>query len=186
MPAYVEIANKVLALGTIGMQLLIVLLLLNLIFFRHRNNQVLIFFQKQTFYLGFLVALAAFGLSLFYSEIVGYPPCELCWIQRIFLYPQLILFGMELYKRDRSIVDFSIAFASFGTIVSFYHIYIENGGSSGLGCAVLTPENTSQISCAIRYIYEFGYITMPIMALTSSLFIISILLNYKYMARMNS
>jgi disulfide bond formation protein DsbB len=122
-------------------------------------------------------------LSLFYSEIVGYPPCELCWIQRIFLYPQLILFGMELYKKDRSIVDFSIVFAIFGSLVSLYHVYIENGGSSSLDCSVLTPAKLNQVSCAVRYIYEFGYITMPIMALTLSLFIISILLNYKYISK---
>jgi disulfide bond formation protein DsbB len=184
MPAYVETVNKILSLGTIFLQIVILLIFVNLIFFRKHNNKILIFFKNQTFRFGFLVALGAVVLSLFYSEIVGFPPCELCWIQRIFLYPQLILFSMELYKKDRSIVDFSIVFAIFGSITSMYHIYIENGGSSALGCAALTPTNTSQVSCAIRYIYEFGYITMPIMALSLSLFIIAILLNYKYMSRM--
>lgn len=133
--------------------------------------------------MGFLAALAAFSLSLFYSNVVGFPPCELCWIQRIFLYPQLILFGMELYKRDRSIVDFSIAFAILGSLVSIYHIYIENGGSSNLSCATLNSATTGQVSCATRYIYEFGYITMPVMSLTLSLFIIVILINYKYISK---
>lgn len=91
---------------------------------------------------------------------------------------------MELYKRDRSIVDFSIVFATLGSIVSLYHIYIENGGASEFSCATLNPSNINEVSCVVRYIYEFGYITMPIMALTASLFIVSILLNYKYMSRM--
>lgn len=184
MPAYVETVNKILSLGTIFLQGIIVLITFNLVFVRHLNNKVLLFFKKYTFFFGFLVALGAVMLSLFYSEIVGFPPCELCWVQRIFLYPQLVLFGMELYKRERSIVDFSIAFATLGALVSLYHVYIENGGSSSLGCSALTPEKANEVSCAIRYIYEFGYITMPIMALTLSLFIISILLNYKYMVRM--
>jgi len=184
MPAYVEIVNKILSLGTIGLQIVIILIVVNLIFFRHLNNKVLFFFKKYTFFFGFLVALSSVLLSLFYSEIVGFPACELCWIQRIFLYPQLVLFGMELYKRERSIVDFSIVFASLGAIVSLYHVYIENGGSSSLGCSALTPAKANEVSCAIRYIYEFGYVTMPIMALTLSLFIISILLNYKYMVKM--
>jgi disulfide bond formation protein DsbB len=184
MPAYVEIINKILSLGIIFLQLVIILIGLNLIFFRHLNNKVLLFFKKYTFLFGFIVAFGAVFVSLFYSEIVGFPPCELCWIQRIFLYPQLILFGMELYKRDRSIVDFSIVFAVLGSLVSIYHIYIESGGSSSLGCATLTPENMNEVSCAIRYVYEFGYITIPIMSLTLSLFIIAILLNYKYMMRM--
>ncbi len=184
MPAYLDTVNKILSLGTIFLQIFILVTLVNLIFFRKRNNQFLIIVKDYTFILGFLAALGAFALSLFYSQIVGFPPCELCWIQRIFLYPQLILFGMELYKKDRSIVDFSIVFATIGSIVSIYHIYIENGGSSSLGCAALTPANTNQVSCAIRYIYEFGYITMPVMALTLSLFIITILMNYKFISRM--
>ena len=184
MPPYVDIVNKVLSLGTIFLQIFILLIVVNLIFFRKSKNVFLLFVKEYTFILGFLAALGAFCLSLFYSNIVGFPPCELCWIQRIFLYPQLILFSMELYRKDRSIVDFSIVFAIFGSLVSLYHIYIENGGSSSLGCAALTPSNINQVSCATRYIYEFGYITMPIMALTLSLFIISILINYKYISRM--
>jgi len=183
MPAYVETVNTILALGTIFLEIVMVFLIINLVFLRSRDNKTLIFFKKQTFNLGFLCAFGAVALSLFYSEIVGFPPCELCWIQRIFLYPQLILFSMELYKKDRSIIDFSIVFAVLGSITSIYHVYIENGGSSSLGCATLVPTNTSQVSCAIRYIYEFGYVTMPVMALSLSLFIITILLNYKYMAK---
>lgn len=183
MPAYVDIVNKILSVGTIFLQVVILLIAINFIFNRSRENKILLFFKKYTFYFGFLAALGAVTLSLFYSEIVGYPPCELCWIQRIFLYPQLVLFGMELYKKDRSIIDFSIVFAILGSITSIYHIYVEAGGTKGLACATIDPASTTQISCAVRYIYEFGYVTMPIMALTLSLFIISILLNYKYMTR---
>jgi disulfide bond formation protein DsbB len=183
MPAYVEIINKILSVGTILLQIFIVVLLVNLIFLRKRTNPFLLFIKDYTFYLGFLGALGAFALSLFYSQIVGFPPCELCWIQRIFLYPQLILFGMELYKRDKSIVDFSLAFAYLGSVASIYHIYVENGGTKGLTCATIATNSTSQTSCAVRYIYEFGYVTMPVMALSLSLFIIVLLLNYKYISR---
>lgn len=183
MNNYLDLINKILSLGTIFLQFIILFIAVNFIFFKKKNNPFLLFFKKYTFILGFLSALGAFVLSLFYSEIVGYPPCELCWIQRIFLYPQLILFGMELYKKDKSIVDFSLVFAFIGSIVSIYHIYVENGGQLGLSCASINGAVSNEISCSIRYIYEFGYITMPIMALTLSLFIVSILLNYKYMSK---
>lgn len=180
MPAYLDTVNKILALGTIFLQIVIFSVLIILIFFRNRENPLLLFLKKYTFILGFLGALGAFALSLFYSEIIGFPPCELCWIQRIFLYPQLILFSMELYKRDKSIVDFSLVFATIGSIVSIYHIFVEAGLTTGPAC--IDPSRGG-VSCAIRYIYEFGYITMPTMALTLSLFIIILLVNYKYMAR---
>jgi disulfide bond formation protein DsbB len=180
MENFVDFVNKFLSVGTIFLQLTIVFLVLNLVFYRSRENKVLLFAKKYTFILGFLVALGAVVCTLFYSEIVGYPPCELCWIQRIFLYPQLVLFGMELYKRERSIIDFSIVFAVLGSITSIYHIFVESGIAAGPACA---DPSSGGVSCAVRYIYEFGYMTMPIMALTLSLFIIVILLNYKYMTR---
>lgn len=183
MIQYLPILNKILALGTIGIQIFIILVITIFIFYRNVGNKILLLLKQYTFILGFLVAFGAFALSLFYSEIVGYPPCELCWIQRIFLYPQLILFGMELYKKDRSIIDFSLVFAILGSITSIYHIYVENGGTAGLACASINPSSATEVSCAVRYIYEFGYITMPIMSLTMSLFIIFILLNYKYSSK---
>ena len=181
MTIYVDTINKILAGGTIFLQIIILVIAINLLFFRKHDNPFLLFIKKYTFILGFLVALGGVLLSLFYSNVIGYPPCELCWIQRIFLYPQLILFGMELYKKDKSMVDFSIVFAVLGAITSIYHIYIENGGTSSLSCA---DPSKGGVSCAVRYIYEFGYVTMPIMALTLSVFIIVILLNYKFISRM--
>lgn len=162
------------------MQGAVLLISANLLFFRSRTNVVLSFFKKNTFYIGFTVGFGSVLLSLFYSNVIGFPACELCWIQRIFLYPQAILFGMELYKRDQTMVDFSIALAFCGMIVSLFHLYIENGGSSSLACATGTA---TTISCATRYVYEFGYITIPTMALTASVFIILLLVNYKYMVR---
>lgn len=180
MPTYVETFNQVVAIGVILMQVTILVIAANLLFFRSRENGILRFFKKFTFIIGALIAFGSVTLSLFYSNVIGFPACELCWIQRIFLYPQAILFGMELYKRDQSMVDFSLALAFCGSIVSLFHLYIENGGASSLACAT---GSATTISCATRYVYEFGYVTIPIMALTASVFIILLLVNYKYMVR---
>lgn len=180
MPAYIDTFNQFVSIGVIGMQIAILVIIASLLFFRTHNNSILIFFKKYAFYIGFMVSLGAVALSLFYSDVIGFPPCELCWIQRIFLYPQLILFSMELYKRDRTMIDFSIALAFFGMITSLFHLYIENGGASSLACAT---GGTAAISCATRYVYEFGYVTIPVMALTSSVFFILLMVNYKYMSR---
>ncbi len=180
MPAYIDTFNHLISFGVIGMQIVILVISANLIFFRSQNNKILIFFKKYAFYFGFIIALGAVIISLFYSNVIGFPACELCWIQRIFLYPQAILFGMELYKRDQTMVDFSLALAFFGMIVSLFHLYIENGGTSSIACAT---GNATTISCATRYVYEFGYVTIPVMALTSSVFIILLMVNYKYISR---
>ncbi len=179
MPAYIDTFNQILSLGAMLLEAACVVLALTLIFFRSRTNPVLLFFKQYTFILGFLIALASVVLSLFYSNVIGFPPCELCWMQRIFIYPQVVLLGMELYKRDRAILDQSMVLASLGTLTSIYHVYIEHGGSSSLGCAT----GVDQVSCATRYVYEFSYVSIPVMALSASLFILALLLNYKYMTR---
>jgi disulfide bond formation protein DsbB len=180
MPVYVEIVNKILSLGIIFLQILILLIALNFIFNYKNENKILFFIKKYTFHLGFLVALGSIFCSLFYSEIAGFPPCDLCWIQRIFLYPQLILFGFGLYKKDKSILNYSLVLAILGSIVSIYHIFVENGLTTSVLCG---DPSGGGVSCSARYIYEFGYITMPIMALTLSLFIITLVLNYKYYSK---
>lgn len=180
MNDYIDLINKILAVSTIGLQVIVLLLLINLIFFRKTGNSISLFFRKYTFLFGFLVALGAVVISLFYSEIVGYPACTLCWWQRIFLYPQLVLFTVALYRKRYEIFDYSLIFAVLGSLTSIYHIYVENGGTRGLSCATASPEGSTAISCSFRYIFEFGYVSMPVMALTLSLFIIVLLLNFKF------
>jgi disulfide bond formation protein DsbB len=183
MPEYVGTFNQIAALGIIALQVIILLLLINLIFFRSHTNAILVFFKDYTFYLGFLISLGAVAISLFYSNVIGFPPCELCWIQRIFLYPQLIVYSMLLYKKEKSmsLVDMSMILAIINTLAALFHVYVENGGGEGtLPCA--NPA-TNQVSCAIRYVYEFGYITIPVMSLTLSVFILLLTINYKYMSK---
>lgn len=180
LPKYIDTFNWFVGAGVVLMQAAIVLIAGNLLFFRTHTNTVLVFFERYTFIFGFMVGLGSVLISLFYSGVIGFPPCELCWMQRIFLYPQAVLFGMELWHRDRTIINHSIALAFIGSLVSMFHIYIENGGASSLACATGT---STEISCAIRYVYQFSYVTIPIMALTASVFIIFLLVNYRYISR---
>src|SRR3989338_9597932 len=59
-------------------------------------------------WIGFLMSVGGVAISLFYSEILGVLPCGLCWLQRVFLYPQALLFAVAIWKADRSVADYSI------------------------------------------------------------------------------
>ncbi len=181
MPSYLDTFNQFVSVGVILLQVTCGVLILTMLFVQSHRNPVRMFFKQYTFVIGFIVSLGSVALSLFYSNVIGFPPCELCWINRIFIYPQLILFAMELYKRDRTIVDFSIAFSLLSVVTSLYHVYIERGGASSLSCA--TQNVANQVSCATRYVFEFSYITIPIMALSASLLLLLVMVNYKYMSR---
>lgn len=112
---------------------------------------------------GFAVALLSVAGSLAYSNVVGFPPCELCWIQRIFIYPQAVIFGIGLWKRDRGAALYGLVLSVLGGLVALYHSYTQLGGGSFLPC---TAEGGD---CARVYFVEWGFITIPTMSFAAFL-----------------
>jgi disulfide bond formation protein DsbB len=109
--------------------------------------------------LGLLISLGAVFGSLFYSNIVGFEPCYLCWWQRIAIYPLLVLFLVALYKKDRGAFSYVLPLSLMGLLLSIYHSYIQWGGNPLIPC-------DAAASCDKLYVYEFGYITIPTMVLS--------------------
>lgn len=135
------------------------------------------FVDKNILELLFITSLGALVGSLAYSNIVGFPPCELCWIQRIFIYPQALLVFVAIIKKDKGIVDYLLPLSILGAIVSFYHSLVHWGiGLGTLGCTSVGGE------CARVYVLEYGYITIPFMAFTSFAYMLAISAIY-YLAR---
>ena len=130
------------------------------------------FLGKWGLWIGFLLSIGGVAVSLFYSEILGVLPCGLCWLQRVFLYPQALLFAVAIWKSDRSVVDYSIAFSIFGGAIALYQHYLQMGGASILPC----PAVATGVDCAQRYLFEFGYITFPLMSFTIFAFLIILML----------
>lgn len=181
MPQYVQTLNTILSLGTILLQALFIAILFVFIFKKSKDSSILKFLARHTFLLVFLLGLSGLLMSLLYSEIIGFPACELCWWQRLFIYPQVLLFGFLLFRPlsnfKKLISSIGVFLATVGSLISIFHIYIEHGGSSSLACA---GDSTTAVTCTARYVYEFGYITIPVMALTVSLSIFLLLMIYKY------
>src|SRR3989344_3289261 len=64
------------------------------------GKKTVLFIGKHSLVLGFLVSLTAVAGSLFYSEIMGFEACILCWWQRIFIYPTVFIFAVALWRQD--------------------------------------------------------------------------------------
>lgn len=169
---FIELITKKLALETIVANLFIVAAAIYFAWFKKKYPAILQFFSRHGLLLAFLTALGATGASLFYSQVVGFPPCELCWWQRIFMYPLVIIIGLALVKKDRNIIDYALYLSYIGFAISLYHnfIYYYNGG---LNAPCLLGEFT--VSCVKRYVFEFGYVTIPVMSLTAFVLIIMFL-----------
>lgn len=135
------------------------------------------FIDRYALPLALVVALVATLGSLFYSEIAGYTPCKLCWYQRIFMYPQVILFGVALWKKTNSVWLYSLPLSILGGILALYHYYLQLGGNPLIPCTTVGYS----VSCSQRFVMEYGYITIPIMALTG--FVLLILLAVSIMRK---
>lgn len=171
-----SIVNRTLSFGTILSQIFIILSVAYFLFFRKKYPGLKRFLSKNGLLLAFIISLIATSGSLFYSEVAGFVPCELCWFQRIFMYPQVILLGIALIKKEKNIIDYSLGLAVIGFFISLYHNYIYYFNFSNNSCSV----GGKGVSCTIRYVFEFNYITIPMMALTGFILIIIFLLFSKY------
>jgi hypothetical protein len=56
-----------------------------------------------------ILTLISTILTLIYSEVFGFIPCGLCWLQRVFLYPQVIMLAIALKLRDSAVYVYGIA-----------------------------------------------------------------------------
>lgn len=159
----IPFVNQALSLAVIVSQIFIVLTIIGFFFFRKEFDDVFKFLGKRGILFAFLISLGSLIASLFYSNIAGFPPCELCWFQRVFMYPQVILLGMALVKKDNRIIDYALSLGVAGFLISLYHnyMYYYNGGLN-----VFCQLGGMQVSCIKRYVLEFGYVTIPLMALT--------------------
>lgn len=104
--------------------------------------------------------------SLFFSEIMGYPPCDLCWIQRIFMYPLVIIYGTALWKKDISIALPGLFLSGIGMLVSIYHYLTQK-----LPALQKAGDACGLIPCNNIYINWFGFVTIPFLAGTAFIFI---------------
>jgi disulfide bond formation protein DsbB len=110
-----------------------------------------------------IALVAAFG-SMYFSEVAHFVPCRLCWFQRIAMYPLAVLLPLAAWRRDvRGGPLYALPMAVIGAGVSVYHIYIElNPAAESAGCRVGAP-------CSVKWIDEFGFVTLPVLALTAFL-----------------
>ena len=123
------------------------------------------FLKRNYFLFGLIVSLVATLGSLFYSDIMGYDPCRLCWYQRIFMYPQVLLFFVALWKSDKRVVRYSLTLSIIGAAIALYH-YIVQRVNYSINCG------TDAASCTLKYTFAYGYITIPMMALTAFVLLI--------------
>ncbi len=123
------------------------------------------FLGRNALWFGLIVSLVSMLGSLYYSDILKFEPCVLCWYQRIAMYPQVALFAVALWKREPFRVwTYSAVLSVIGALIAGFHYYIQVSSTPivTLPCSTLGYS----VSCTATFAPVFGYITIPVMVLT--------------------
>jgi disulfide bond formation protein DsbB len=125
------------------------------------RDRVLDQVAPQALALAAVVALTCTVGSLWLSEGAHFPPCKLCWYQRIAMYPQVVILGVAAIRRDVGARISAWVLCGIGGSISIYHLLIERYPtlSSSSSCDPLNP-------CSIKWVERLGYLTIPGMALS--------------------
>ncbi len=116
------------------------------------------------------VATVATLGSLYFSEVAGYTPCLLCWYQRIAMYPLALVLLIATVRNDRDVRPYALPLAGIGAAIAAYHYQLQVfPDQSAVSCDASAP-------CTARFLNEFGYITIPMLALTAFAAVIALLL----------
>ncbi|WP_217585999.1 disulfide oxidoreductase [Lentibacillus saliphilus] len=114
-------------------------------------------------------ALVATAGSLFYSEVMAYIPCELCWIQRIFMYPLVVIYGIAAWKKDIAHAQAGLILSSIGLLVSTWHYLTQK-----LPLLQQAGDACGAVPCSASYVNYFGFVTIPFLAGVAFLVIITL------------
>jgi len=104
--------------------------------------------------------------SLFFSNYLGYAPCDLCWYQRICMYPLIVVSLVALLKNDKNAIWYGLPLSLIGLAVSIWHntiYFLANNADKDLGI----PCSVNGVSCTTKYFELGGFISIPQLSLVA-------------------
>lgn len=123
--------------------------------------RILDLLSNASWYGALAVAAVAMCGSLFFSEVLGWLPCVLCWYQRILMYPLTVIIAVGLLRGDTRLHWYVLPFSVLGACVSLYHYLLVKTDW------LPPPPCVAGIPCTVEYLNWFGFINIPFLALTA-------------------
>ncbi|WP_232429014.1 disulfide bond formation protein B [Aromatoleum toluclasticum] len=97
--------------------------------------------------------------ALFFGEVMKLPTCVLCWYQRIFMFPLVLILPAGLFPFDRKVVRYALPLVVVGWLIAVFHQLLVLG---------VIPEEvrpcTQGIPCSQTVIEWFGFLTIPLLS----------------------
>lgn len=164
---------KMIAGGSVLIAVFILSFLLAIIF--KSSSLYSKFLQNYGIWVIFWASLLSSIGSLILSMWLDLPPCDLCWYQRIFMYPIVFISGLAIFNKDyKNGSIYSMFLAIVGAIFAFYHFLLQRSEilSSNSAFCSLDDGLSNSIDCSVPYFIEFGFVSIPFMSLVFFLLII--------------
>ena len=125
--------------------------------------------------LGWLLASVSTTISLFFSTVLEYEPCVLCWYQRMCLFPMVLILGAGLFPTfDKSVIKYALPLSIAGGLTALYHSLLYAG---------IIPENiqpcSKGVSCTEKYFELFGFVSIPMLSFVAFSTLVALLLFLK-------
>ncbi|MFE4573647.1 disulfide oxidoreductase [Paenibacillus chitinolyticus] len=120
------------------------------------------FLKNNALHMAWAISVVATLGSLYFSEIMDFTPCKLCWYQRILMYPLVLILGIAATRKDNKQVIYALPFSVWGMGISLYHYLMQKTS--------LFKEAASKcgiVACDQDYIDWLGFITIPLLAFTA-------------------
>jgi disulfide bond formation protein DsbB len=115
--------------------------------------------ERILLYVAWIQAAAAMAGSLYFSEIAHFPPCLLCWYQRIVMYPLVAIIPVGILRRDKGLPLYVLPLSIIGMLIAGYHnlLYWKIIPESDAPCQL-------GVSCTSKFIEWFGFVTIPLLS----------------------
>ena len=125
--------------------------------------------RNYSIYFAWVIALIATMITLYLSVIRGMPVCELCWYQRVCIYPLIVILGIAAYRIDCGIVKYTMPLSIIGFLFALYqYLYLEQMIPKFAPlhlCGVNGPD------CSDIHLQFWGFVTYPFLGMVATFLI---------------
>ena len=112
------------------------------------------------------IALVSTLAALFIGEVMGKTPCVLCWFQRAFMFPLVVILAVGCYTSDFGAWRYALPVTVMGWLIALYHSLLYFG---------VIPESIKPCgagpSCSSADMTIFGSVPLPLLSLVAFTFI---------------
>lgn len=167
---YIHTINLLYALAGLGLLVCVAVLVWDYV-----ANEQRLFTTFVAPYVWWLIVLVTWGgvaTTLLYSEVFGFVPCSLCWLQRIALYPQALMSIVAWRTKDTlSYPLYGMVLSGFGFLVAVYHYIYQAIPDEVRESGIMNCLADGSADCSKTVMEVFGFVTFPFLSAVIFLFL---------------